>query len=377
MPGFELINKKDELREIKKIFNSGGVLFRQGFENRRNKSYKVNEFENKFKKKFNTKFALAVSSGTAALRVALASLNIKKNDEVITQSFTFVATAEAIIESGAKPIFTEINQTLNMCPSDLKKKITKKTKAVIVVHMLGVPANLEEIKKICKIKKIFLIEDTAWGCGAKYKNNFLGTNGDIGTFSFDFAKTITTGEGGMCVFKIKKHYLAAKAWHDHGHENNPKVPRWEDTRMSSGFNFRMTELQGAVGIAQLKKINYIISKQRENYFKIRKIILKSSKTKEREIPKKSFISADAFIFFLENNNQAKLFRKLLLKEGISTKILPEACTWHFSKYWEHMKIKSSGLENSEKILKKCVSLPIFVKSKNNFFKSLERVIKKI
>ena len=366
MPGFELINKKDELREIKKIFNSGGVLFRQGFENRRNKSYKVNEFENKFKKKFNTKFALAVSSGTAALRVALASLNIKKNDEVITQSFTFVATAEAIIESGAKPIFTEINQTLNMCPSDLKKKITKKTKAVIVVHMLGVPANLEEIKKICKIKKIFLIEDTAWGCGAKYKNNFLGTNGDIGTFSFDFAKTITTGEGGMCVFKIKKHYLAAKAWHDHGHENNPKVPRWEDTRMSSGFNFRMTELQGAVGIAQLKKINYIISKQRENYFKIRKIILKSSKTKEREIPKKSFISADAFIFFLENNNQAKLFRKLLLKEGISTKILPEACTWHFSKYWEHMKIKSSGLENSEKILKKCVSLPIFVKAKITF-----------
>ena len=128
MPGFELINKKDELREIKKIFNSGGVLFRQGFENRRNKSYKVNEFENKFKKKFNTKFALAVSSGTAALRVALASLNIKKNDEVITQSFTFVATAEAIIESGAKPIFTEINQTLNMCPSDLKKKLQKKQK---------------------------------------------------------------------------------------------------------------------------------------------------------------------------------------------------------------------------------------------------------
>ncbi len=377
MPGFELINKKDELREIQKIFNSGGVLFRQGFEGLRKKSYRVNEFENKFRKKFNTKFALAVSSGTAALRVALASLNIKKDDEVITQSFTFVATAEAIIECGAKPIFTEINQTLNMCPSDLEKKITKKTKAVIVVHMLGVPANLEEIKKICKRKKIFLIEDTAWGCGARYKNNFLGTHGDVGTFSFDFAKTITTGEGGMCVFKLKKHYLAAKAWHDHGHENNPKVPRWEDTRISSGFNFRMTELQGAVGVAQLKKIDYIISKQRENYFKIKKIILASSKTQEREIPKKSFISADAFVFFLENNNQAKLFRNLLLKEGISTKILPEACTWHFSKYWEHMKIKKSGLTNSEKILQRCVSLPIFIKSKNNFFKSLKKVIKKI
>ena len=210
MPGFEVVSKKEELKEIKKIFNSGGVLFRQGFENLRNKSYKVKEFENKFKKKLKSKYALAVSSGTAALRVALASLNIEKNDEVITQSFTFVATAEAIIESGAKPVFTEINQTLNMCPIDLKKKITKKTKAVIVVHMLGVPANLDEIKKICKKNKIFLIEDTAWGCGAKFKNKFLGTHGDIGTYSFDFAKTITTGEGGMCVFKNKKHYFAAK-----------------------------------------------------------------------------------------------------------------------------------------------------------------------
>ena len=122
MPGFEVVSKKEELKEIKKIFNSGGVLFRQGFENLRNKSYKVKEFENKFKKKLKSKYALAVSSGTAALRVALASLNIEKNEEVITQSFTFVATAEAIIESGAKPVFTEINQTLNMCPIDLKKK---------------------------------------------------------------------------------------------------------------------------------------------------------------------------------------------------------------------------------------------------------------
>ena len=377
MPGFEVVSKKEELKEIKKIFNSGGVLFRQGFENLRNKSYKVKEFENKFNKKLKSKYALAVSSGTAALRVALASLNIKNNDEVITQSFTFVATAEAIIESGAKPVFTEINQTLNMCPIDLKKKITKKTKAVIVVHMLGVPANLDEIKKICKKNKIFLIEDTAWGCGAKFKNKFLGTHGDVGTFSFDFAKTITTGEGGMCVFKNKKHYFAARAWHDHGHENNPKVPRWEDTRLSSGFNFRMTELQGAVGIAQLKKINFIISKQRENYFKIKKIILKNSNTKERKIPKQSFISADAFVFLFKNNSQCKLFRNLLLKEGISTKILPEACTWHFSKYWEHMKINRAGLIDSEKILKRCVSLPIFIKSKKKFFKSLEKVIKKI
>ena len=195
--------------------------------------------------------SLAVTSGTSALRVALASLGISKGDEVITQSFTFVATVEAIIESRAQPVIAEIDKTLNMNPADLEKK-SQKTKAIIIVHMLGVPAKLKEIKDIADKNNIPLIEDTAWGCGGFYNDIPLGTYGDIGTFSFDFAKTITTGEGGMVVFKDKELYNKAAAWHDHGHENNPNLPRWEDSRSSSGFNFRMTEMQGAIGIAQLK-----------------------------------------------------------------------------------------------------------------------------
>ena len=125
MPGFETIDKQ-ELNHLKKIFqNGGGVLFRHGFEKIRKNSFQVDKFEKKFAEKFKSKYALAVSSGTAALRVALASLGIGKNDEVITQSFTFVATVEAIVESGAKPICTEIDNTLNMCPDDLLKKISK------------------------------------------------------------------------------------------------------------------------------------------------------------------------------------------------------------------------------------------------------------
>ena len=150
MPGFEVINFKEE-NSLKKIFSEGkGVLFRHGFENLRGKSYQVKNFEKNFAKKFNAKYSLAVTSGTAALRIALASCGVGSKDEIITQSFTFVATVEAIVESGSKPICTEIDDTLNMCPFDLEKKITKKTKAVIVVHMLGVPANLDKIKKICK-----------------------------------------------------------------------------------------------------------------------------------------------------------------------------------------------------------------------------------
>ena len=267
MPGFELIGK-EEYSQVSQLFKKSKSLFRMGFENIRKGNFKVDEFEKKFSKKLKCYYSLGVTSGTAALRVALASLNLKKTDEIITQSFTFVATVEAIIESKAKPIITEIDETLNMDPEDLKKKINKKTKVVIVVHMLGVPAKINEIKKICKKRNIILIEDTAWGCGAKLNNKFLGTHGDIGAFSFDFAKTLTTGEGGMIVFKSKRLYEKAKAWHDHGHENNPNRPRWEDTRKSSGFNFRMNEMQGAVGIAQLKKLDFIIKKQRENYYKI-------------------------------------------------------------------------------------------------------------
>ena len=149
-----------------------------------------------FQNNMGSNHALAVSSGTAALKVALAALNIKEGDEVITQSFTFVATVEAIIGATATPICANIDKTLNMCPDDLIRKISSKTKAVIAVHMLGSPAKLKEIAEICKENNLYLIEDTAWRCGGKLDSKFLGTWGDIGTFSFDFAKTMTTGEGG-------------------------------------------------------------------------------------------------------------------------------------------------------------------------------------
>ena len=267
-----------------------------------------------------------------------------------------------------------------MDPDDLLKKINKKTKAVIVVHMLGVSANISKIKKICKKKRIILIEDTAWGVGGKYKGNFLGTIGDIGTFSFDFAKSITTGEGGMIVFKNKKHYMKAKAWHDHGHENNPKVPRWEDTRSSSGFNFRMTELQAAVGIVQLKKLNRVLFLQRKNAQLIWKKIKSIPDLSLRSFPPQSLPTYDSLIVVMKRPDLAKKFRVNLIKNGINTKILPEAMTWHFAKYWKHMKELSTSHKNklhssfpkSEKLLNNCVSIPISCKMKKN----IPEIIKK-
>lgn len=382
MPGFELIGK-EEKEELDNIFKNGGVLFRHGFDNIRNNTYKVKSFEKDFAKKFNVKYALAVSSGTAALRVSLATLNLSPNDEIITQSFTFVATAEAIIESRAKPVICEINDTLNMDPDDLEKKINKNTKAVIVVHMLGTPCEMDKIKTICKKRKIKLIEDTAWGIGATINKKYLGTIGDIGTFSFDFAKTLTTGEGGMIVFKSKKDYDKAAAWHDHGHENNPKVPRWEDTRSSSGFNFRMSELQAAVGLAQLKKLDYIIKSHRKNRDDILSVLKKFKKLTFRRIPKNSIDSAEALIFFTESKFQAIKIRKSLLDQNLSTKILPEATTWHFAKSWTHMKElklnkkSKKFLKISEEILNKAVSIPITVKRDSNVTHKIYKALKKV
>ena len=368
MPGYELIGN-EEFDQIKDVFNNGAVLFRHGFDDLRNNCFKVQEFEDKFAKYIGSNHCLAVSSGTAALRVALASLNIGAGDEVITQSFTFVATVEAIIESGASPICTDIDDTLNMDPYDLESKITSKTKAVICVHMLGTPAELKKIKAICNKHNIYLIEDTAWGCGGKLDQKNLGNWGDIGTFSFDFAKTLTTGEGGMISFKKYEIFKKAKAWHDHGHENNPKLPRWEDSRSSSGFNFRMTELQGAVGVAQLSKLDSIVNMQRANALMLIDF-LKDTDVTFRRSPKGSFETYDALILLMPSKEIALKSRENLLRVGLNTKILPEAFSWHFAGSWEHMPellVNFNGnfdnaFEISRKVLSKAVALPISTSS---------------
>lgn len=383
MPGFELIGKEEQ-NEINDIFENGGILFRHGFDNLRNGRYKVREFESAFSKEFGGRPALAVTSGTAALRVALASLGIGEGDEVITQSFTFVATVEAIIESRATPVCTEVDETLNMDPQDLVKRITEKTKAVILVHMLGTPARIPEIKKICDDRGLYLIEDTAWGCGGKLNNRYLGTWGDIGTYSFDFAKTITTGDGGMILFKDEELYKKGAAWHDHGHENNPAVPRWEDTRSGSGFNYRMNELQGAVGLVQLRKLKTVVEKQRENRDLIWDEIKDFPNIEFRSYPEGTYDTADALVFFVDKPETALSCRQSLVNKGLSTKILPEAYTWHFAETWTHMPelVNShNDIENafpaSRELLQRSVSIPITVKMKDDIPIKIKEALKEV
>ena len=366
MPGFEVIGAEEQA-EINDVFARGGVLFRQGFDTLRNNCYKVRDFEAAFASYMGVPHALAVTSGTAALRVALAILDLQPGDEVITQSFTFVATAEAIIESRAVPVCCEVDGTLNMDPVDLERRITPRTRAVIAVHMLGTPARLREISAICERRNIVLIEDAAWGCGGSLDGRALGTWGRMGTFSFDFAKTMTTGEGGMITFHDRADYERAAAWHDHGHENNLAVPRWEDTRSGSGFNYRMTELQGAVGLAQLRKLNDVVRHQQKNRDAMWRAISNLPGIVARDVPAGSVETADALVFETPSASVAREIRSRLVTAGLATKILPEAVTWHFAGTWSHMPelvARHGDLSNAFPAtaarLARCVSLPVIV-----------------
>ena len=368
MGGSELFGK-EEKEAIAEVIDRNAVLFRYGFDEKRKGIFKVKEFEEKFAGYVGVKYALGVASGTAALRVALAALGIGPGDEVITQAFTFVATVEAIMESGATPVIAEVDKSLNLDPDDFESKISAKTKAVIPVHMLGVPARMDEILKIAGKHNLKVLEDSAQACGSSYKGKKTGTLGDIGIYSFDYVKTITTGEGGMVVTNDKNLYLEASYFHDHGHGHRSDVPRGEDSRKIRGFNYRMGEIQGALGIAQLSRLDYVIGEQKKNKARIKEAISGMKELKFRELPDEAGDGGDTLIFFLPNKGMASDFEKELTKQEIGTKILPSALGWHYFANWEHIINELKGKKenkigmwpHSDSFLRRAVAIPISVK----------------
>jgi 8-amino-3,8-dideoxy-alpha-D-manno-octulosonate transaminase len=356
MPGFELIGK-EELDSIKDIFKKNDLFYN---------GKRVKKFENKFAKYLGVKYAVAVSSGTAAIKTALIALGVTKGDEVITQSFTFIATVEAIMDIGAKPVIVNIDETLNMCPLELSKKITKKTKAIIPVHMLGVSVEVDKILRIAKKNKIPVIDDNCEALGAKWGKEKLGSQADMCTWSFDNGKTITTGEGGMITTNNKKYYNLCKEYKDHGHQNNPRYPRGLDTHRIYGFNYRITEIQAALGLVQLKKLNLIVKNNKANYKFIYDKISKIKKISFRKIPNKCKPLFDCLIFYLPNKNLANKFDKMLKSNKISTKNLPSAINWHFAKHWDHIfkkfgytkKKLEKKFYKSSSFLERAIAIPI-------------------
>jgi 8-amino-3,8-dideoxy-alpha-D-manno-octulosonate transaminase len=382
MPGFEFIDN-EEKKAITALFTNNKSKLGK-FPLFKPRKF-VKKFEEKFANYIGVKYACCVSSGTAALKTSLIAAGIKKGDEVIVQSFTFVAVVEAIIDVGATPILVNVDETLNMCPIELETKITNKTKVIMPVHMLGVAADMDKIKKIAKQNKIIVIDDNCEALGAKWGKEMLGAQSDMCTWSFDNGKTITTGEGGMITTNNKEYYKLCKEYMDHGHENNPKYPRGRDTHRIAGFNFRPTELTGIIGLVQLKKINKIIryNKLRSKFFY--NLLKKYNEISFRKILRKNNPLNDCIIFNFKSKFLANVFVKKLNEKKLITKNVPDAIEWHYALHWDHI-FKEFGfnkeklkfkLKKSTNFLDKSVSIPIFANENINKTKKRVKIIKDI
>lgn len=224
------------------------------------KGHFVTDFENAFASYIGVKHGVAVFNGTVAIHLALMALNIKEGDEVIVPSFTYVASANPVVMVGAKPIFVDsLMSSWQMDPADVEKKISSKTKAVIAPHMYGHPCDMDALCAICKKNNIFLIEDCAEAIGSQYHGKMIGSFGDISCFSFFGNKTITCGEGGMVVTNDDDLYIKSANLKNQG--LSPIREYWHDV---VGYNYRMTNIQAAIGLAQFEHIEPIIKDKIDN-----------------------------------------------------------------------------------------------------------------
>jgi len=332
MAGAELIGK-EEIQEVMDVLETG-VLMRYGFDAERKGIFKVRQLEEEFARYCGAAYALGVTSGSCALKVALAALGVGPGDEVICPAFTFVATYEAVLEVGAIPVMADIDDSLNLDPADIERKLTPHTRAVIPVHMCGAAAHIDRILAVAKKHDLLVLEDNAQGCGGSFKGRKLGTFGDMGIFSFDYYKTITTGEGGLVMTDSKALYDRADWVHDHGHDHNPAVSRAMEGRTILGFNYRMNELQGAIGLAQLRKLDRVIAGQRANKATIKAMLANVRGVGFRELPDADGDTATFLAFNLPTEDLAARFQKALAAGGVDTTCF-KFNKWHYVPNWEH------------------------------------------
>ena len=279
--------------------------------------------------------AIMVSSGTAADCVSLASVGVGAGDEVIVPPFTFIAPVEAVINCGAVPVFAEIDETLCLSAKSIEAAITPKTKAVVLIHMVGAMAQIDEIVEVCNKHNIILIEDTAQALGGSYKGKMLGTFGKVACYSFDFFKLITAGEGGAIITNDECVYTTAHTYSDHGHSHIGDNRGAEDHPIL-GTNYRIGELNAAVGLAQFRKIDYILEKLRANKKVLKDYLKKFPQVTFRNVPDEAGDSATVLNFFLPTQQDAEKACAELGKEGVP------AAYWynnnyHFIKNWNHLK----------------------------------------
>lgn len=339
MPGFEIFGD-EERREVNEVLETG-VLFRYGFEPLRKGRFKAMTFEKELSKRLGTGYSHLCSSGTAALSIALASCGIGAGDEVVVPPFTFVATIEAVLCAGAIPVFSEIDETLCLDPGGIEKVLSSRTKAVLPVHMCGAMADIEKIKGLCEEKGLILIEDACQSMGGSFGGKALGTFGSMGCFSFDYVKTITCGEGGAVITNDKELYLKADAYSDHGHDHIGD-DRGMENHPILGANYRINELNAAVGIAQLGKLDYILKTQKQHKKVIKEAIAEIPGISFRNLPDANGDSATFLCFFMPDEETARRATKELGQAGVDGCFYWYDNKWHYIRQWDHLKKMNSA-----------------------------------
>ncbi len=397
MPGFEFFGN-EERKEVNDVLETG-ILMRYGFDGPRKGIWKARELEEAICQTFGCKHAQLVSSGTAALTTAMGALGIGYGDEVILPAFTFVASFEAVLSVGAVPVFVDVDDSLTLDPQAVRNAITQKTKCIMPVHMCGSMADMDALQAICKEFDLLLLEDACQSIGATYKGKKLGTIGDAGTFSFDFVKTITCAEGGAVMTNREDIYLSSDGYSDHGHDHTG-VDRGADLHPFIGYNFRISELHAAVGLAQIKKLNHFLAIQKKNHTALKYALATIPEVSFRRIHDESGDSCTFLSWFLPTEEITKaVVDELKAQQILAGNFYWFVNNWHYISKWDHLKnaltlnglhpdLKAAVMHHATKdfsasdaIMSRCISTAIGLmwtdEQLHNKAEQLVNVIKKV
>ena len=348
---------KEEIEEVR------SVLLEKSLTSAANSGGKrVQEFEKLLSSFVKSRYAVAVNSGTSALQAALYALDLKKGDEVLLPSFTFVATANAVISVGAKPVFVDIlKQNYTMDPNHLRKKITKKSKVIIPVHLYGNMAYMKEISEIATKHNLEIIEDSAQSLGSTYKGKHSGTFSKIGCFSMYAAKVVTSGEGGAIVTNDKKIFEKLRKIRNHG------MLHGNDTRLL-GLNLRLPEINAAIAKIQMKKLTKFLNQRRKNAKILSELLLDLDIVIPHE---RKGEKVNWYLYTIATKDRNKIMKKLNLKGIGATAYYPIPV--HKTPFYNN----KSSLPLTEWAASHVLSLPIHpLVSKQNLYQ-IAQILKQV
>lgn len=321
---------------------------------------RVAEFEKKFAEYTGARYAVAVSSCTTALHLAMIVAGVSQGDEVICPSLSFIATANVILYVGAKPVFADIDpKTYNINPHEVKKLITSRTKAILVVHQVGFPADIAAFKKICQQYNLKMIEDAACAIGSEYQGKKIGSHSDLVCFSFHPRKVITTGDGGMITTSNGSYYKKLKILRQHGmsidarerHEaKNIVFEKYDEL----GYNYRLTDIQAAIGITQLEKLNSLLKRRRKIAHIYNEVLGKIFWVQIPFIRKGDISNYQSYQLLLKKDcpvSRDELMKKLL-KKGISTRrgVMASHLESVYKKIYPHLKLSVTEYVSANSII---------------------------